>query len=198
VKDDLYLLFPSPVLVTENLISEDENNEIAKHILLEKDNVAGTGKDVWYSGTSSPKNSFGSEYSNPIFKNLLEQIDERTKEYARRLKFQEWRVKTRDWWWNVYENGNHYQEFHGHVPFYFSGVYFCKIPKGSSSIVFRHPNFNHYVPAYEKNEYNAECKAIEPTERTLLIFPSNLVHCVPPGTNKDPRITISFNYGGMV
>jgi len=56
VKDDLYLLFPSPVLVTENLISEDENNEIAKHILLEKDNVAGTGKDVWYSGTSSPKN----------------------------------------------------------------------------------------------------------------------------------------------
>lgn len=194
MKDDYLLLFPTVVWTTEELLSEEENDAIANHILSVKDEVNGEGENIWYSGHKSPKNSFKKNYSHPIFKNFLNIIDEKAKEYARILKFQEWRVNTRDWWWNVYGEGN-YQEFHGHVPFYFSGVYFCKAPEGSSPIVFRHPNFNHYLPTYEKNEYNAECKAIPPSERGLIIFPSDFVHCVPPGTNKDPRITISFNYG---
>lgn len=197
MEENLYLLFPTPVWTFENLISKEENDKIADHILSVKDTVEGAGKSVWYSGENSPENSFNSDYKHPIFDNLLDSINDQALEYAKVLKFQEWRVKTREWWWNIYDKGN-FQEFHGHVPFYFSGVYFCKAPEGSAPIVFRHPNFSHFVPSYEKNEYNAECKSITAVERTLLIFPSNFIHCVPAGKNEEPRITISFNYGGMV
>jgi len=194
-KDDYGLLFPTVLWSTEELISIEENNKISEHILQNKDKVEGKGSEIWYSGKNSPTNNFCTEYSNPIFSNLLSSIDESLKRYAELLKFRLDYIKSRDWWWNVYENGSLFQEFHGHVPFYFSGVYYCKVPEGSAPITFRHPDFNHYVPAYEKNEYNAECKSIMPVERSLLIFPSNFVHCVPPGENTEPRISISFNYG---
>jgi len=194
MKDNHLLLFPTFVWVTEELLSERENNKIAEHILSVKDNVSGEGELRWHSRHKSPKNSFNKNYSHPVFTNLLGLIDDKAKQYAKSIKFQEWRISSRNWWWNVYDEGN-YQEFHGHLPFYFSGVYFCKAPEKSSPLIFKHPNFNYHVHAYEQNEYNSDSKAIQPVERSLIIFPSNLIHCVPPGTNKDPRITISFNYG---
>lgn len=195
--ENLLLLFPTPVWMVENLISEKENEEIANHILSVKDSIPGKGESVWFSGKNSPQNSFDTDYKNPIFNNLLTKINEQALEYAKVLKFEESRIKTREWWWNVYKKEN-FQEYHGHVPYYFSGVYFCKAPEGSSPITFRHPNFNHFVPNYERNQYNSSSKAILAVERNLIIFPSDFIHCVAPGTNEEPRITISFNYGGIV
>ena len=197
-KDDYALLFPTTLWSSDELISIEENDRIAEHIIENKDKIEGKGAESWFSGVNSPTNSFAADfnsYNHPIFKNLLNCIDEKIKQYADLLKFRIEVIKSRDWWWNVYENGNQYQEFHGHVPFHFSGVYFCKAPHGSAPITFRHPNFNHFMPSYERNELNAECNSIEPIERSLLIFPSNLIHCVSGGSNTEPRITISFNYG---
>jgi len=192
--DNYFLFFPTLVLKTENILCKEENDLIYNHIISNQKNVLGEGEKHWHSKEKSPINSFNSNYSHPIFENLLSIVDIKIRLYAAQIKLQDWRLNNNSWWWNIYSKDN-YQEFHSHVPYYISAVYFCKTPKGSSPLIFKHPNFNHYLPVYGKNEYNTDCETIQPLERSLVVFPSTLIHCVPPGKNIDPRITVSFNYG---
>ena len=100
----------------------------------------------------------------------------------------------KEWWWNVYDKQN-YQEYHNHAPHLFSGVYYARVPTGSSDIKFRHPAWNLYMPHVEQNKYNSDTCNFKLYERVMIIFPSTLLHCVPSGENTEPRISLSFNYG---
>jgi len=197
-KDGYQLLFPSPIWRSYGLISAEENNKISEHIIQNKDEVHNSTVE-WLSGSQSPTNSFGAEKivrDHPIFTNLLNSIDNQLRKFADTLKFKTDELSKRDWWWNVYEDPNQYQEFHSHTPNYFSAVYFCKAPDGSAPLTFRPPNFNQWRGYhYEKNQFNADIETIEPVERSLVIFPSDLIHCVTGGSNTEPRITIALNYG---
>ena len=77
----------------------------------------------------------------------------------------------------------------------FSGVYYARVPTGSSDIKFRHPAWNLYMPHVEQNKYNSDTCNFKLYERVMIIFPSTLLHCVPSGENNEPRISLSFNYG---
>ena len=198
-KDGHRLLFPTALWTAHDLISAEENDKISAHIMQNKDKVEGKGAEGWISGIHSPTNSFAAPKTvrdDPLFTNLLNSIDNQLYKFTEVLKFRTDELKKRDWWWNVYEDPTQYQEFHDHIPFYFSAVYFCKAPKGSAPITFRPPNFNHWRGYhYESNDLNADIESVTPVERTLLIFPSNLIHCVSGGSNTEPRITIALNYG---
>ena len=77
-KDDYALLFPTTLWSSDELISIEENDRIAEHIIENKDKIEGKGAESWYSGTNSPTNSFAADYNSynhPIFKNLLNCID---------------------------------------------------------------------------------------------------------------------------
>ena len=100
----------------------------------------------------------------------------------------------KEWWWNLYE-GNSYQEYHNHTPHLFSGVYYAKVPPGSSDIKFRHPAWYLYIPHQNQTAYNSDACNFKLYERVMIIFPSSLLHCVPCGENTEPRISFSFNYG---
>ena len=100
----------------------------------------------------------------------------------------------REWWWNVYDNHS-YQEYHSHTPHLFSGVYYAKVPVGSSDIKFRHPIWNLGIPHTNENQYNSDHAVFKCYDRSMIIFPSTLLHCVPSGENTEPRISFSFNYG---
>ena len=100
----------------------------------------------------------------------------------------------KEWWWNLYE-GHNYQEYHNHVPHLFSGVYYAKVPPGSSDIKFRHPAWSLYIPHQNQTAYNSDACNFKLYERVMIIFPSSLLHCVACGQNTEPRISFSFNYG---
>jgi len=196
-KDNHRLLFPTTIWTAHDLISAEENDKISEHIVQSK--VNGKGAESWLSGVQSPTNSFGAEKSvreHPVFTNLLNSVDKQLYKFTELLTFQIETISKRDWWWNIYEDSTRYQEFHDHIPYYFSAVYFCKAPKGSAPLTFRPPNFNHWRGYHsEQNQFNADVETVEPVERSLVIFPSNLIHCVTGGSNTEPRISIAFNYG---
>ena len=100
----------------------------------------------------------------------------------------------KEWWWNVYDKQN-YQEYHNHAPHLFSGVYYARVPTGSSDIKLRHPAWNLYMPHVKQNKYNSDTCNFKLYERVMIIFPSTLLHCVACGQNTEPRISFSFNYG---
>ena len=82
--------------------------------------------------------------------------------------------KISDYWVSFYQEGDHTVPHH-HLPTLYAFNYFIKTPKGSSPLIFSSSN-----------------TIIEPEEGKLLIFPSNLIHHVPPN-NCNERIVFSGN-----
>ena len=194
-ENNILEIFPTPLYVVTDVLSEEENDELVDYILSIQDREVGRGKDLWHSGVGSPKNSFGLELKDKEFDLILKRAHFHVGQYIKTLDA-DVRIDHmhKQWWWNVYGNHN-YQEYHSHVPHLFSGVYYARVPKGSSDIKLRHPAWNINIPHINQNKYNSDTCNFKLYERVMIIFPSTLLHCVPSGENTEPRISFSFNYG---
>ena len=193
--DNILEIFPTPLYVVTDVLTEEENDELVNHILSIQDREVGKGKDLWHSGIGSPKNSFGLDIKDKQFDLILQRAHFHVGQYTKTLDSNV-RIDHlhKEWWWNIYDNHN-YQEYHSHVPHLFSGVYYARVPKGSSDIKLRHPAWNINIPHANQNKYNSDTCNFKLYDRIMLIFPSTLLHCVPSGENTEPRISFSFNYG---
>ncbi len=193
--DNILEIFPTPLYVVTDVLTEEENDELVNHILSIKDREVGKGKDLWHSGIGSPKNSFGLDIKDKQFDLILQRAHFHVGQYTKTLDSNV-RIDHlhKEWWWNIYDNHN-YQEYHSHVPHLFSGVYYARVPMGSSDIKLRHPAWNINIPHANQNKYNSDTCNFKLYDRIMLIFPSTLLHCVPSGENTEPRISLSFNYG---
>ena len=194
-KNNILEIFPTPLYVVTDVLTEEENDELVNHILSIQDREVGKGKDLWHSGIGSPKNSFGLDIKVKQFDLILQRAHFHVGQYAKTLDA-DVRIDHmhKQWWWNVYDNHN-YQEYHSHVPHLFSGVYYARVPIGSSDIKLRHPAWNVNMPHVNQNKYNSDTCNFKLYDRVMIIFPSTLLHCVPSGENTEPRISFSFNYG---
>ena len=193
--DNILEIFPTPLYVVTDVLTEEENDELVNHILSIQDREVGKGKDLWHSGIGSPKNSFGLDIKDKQFDLILQRAHFHVGQYTKTLDSNV-RIDHlhKEWWWNIYDNHN-YQEYHSHVPHLFSGVYYARVPMGSSDIKLRHPAWNINIPHINQNQYNSDTCNFKLYERVMIIFPSTLLHCVPSGENTEPRISFSFNYG---
>ena len=188
-------LFPTPLYVATDVLTEEENQELVDHIISIQDKQPGRGKDLWHSGIGSPKNSFGLDIKDKQFDLILKRAHYHMEQYTKTIKADvRMDYMNKEWWWNLYE-GHNYQEYHNHVPHLFSGVYYAKVPPGSSDIKFRHPAWSLYIPHQNQTAYNSDACNFKLYERVMIIFPSSLLHCVACGQNTEPRISFSFNYG---
>ena len=194
-KNNILEIFPTPLYVVTDVLTEEENDELVNHILSIQDREVGKGKDLWHSGIGSPKNSFGLDIKDKQFDLILQRAHFHIGQYAKTLDA-DVRIDHmhKQWWWNVYDNHN-YREYHSHVPHLFSGVYYARVPIGSSDIKLRHPAWNVNMPHVNQNKYNSDTCNFKLYDRVMIIFPSTLLHCVPSGENTEPRISFSFNYG---
>ncbi len=84
---------------------------------------------------------------------------------------------------------------HMHPNNILSGVFYPKVVEGSNAIVFhKGENSSAISPAVTGlNEYNAAEIAVALKPGTLVIFPSTIMHSVPPNRSSDERVSISFN-----
>ena len=79
--------------------------------------------------------------------------------------------------WSAIYKQNHFAIAHNHHPNDISFVYYLKLSKDSTPLVFNDINFKIY-----------------PTENTLIVFPSNVTHSVPIHKNKEDRICLAGNF----
>ena len=112
---------------------------------------------------------------------------------------------------SIWINSNLYKDtnrIHSHPGSAISGVYYVKTPSECGQIIFEHPAgraFEFYQESIdalpgrrnepeEYNSFNSFRTGVKPTENTLYLFPSWLMHYVESNTNKtEERISISFN-----
>ena len=94
-----------------------------------------------------------------------------------------------NWWVNINKKGD-YNQWHSHPGSELSGIWY--ITENYNSLEFRHPLQHVRTPLLfcmnELSEFTMNCNAGD-----LLIFPSDLVHCVKAHTEETSRISVSFN-----
>jgi uncharacterized protein (TIGR02466 family) len=102
-------------------------------------------------------------------------------------------------WANI--NGtNHYNDMHNHPEACLSGVLWVSCPEKSGNFVFENPNVygQHSILTAAKDDVQESLNYYHtlyftPKDGQMLIFPSDLRHCVRPNKSDQDRITISFN-----
>ena len=183
-----------PVTVFKGQVS---NNEILKNLLVSE--ILNESKDLeipedWT--THKVRTSFSTQ------SNILNQ-DELTSQYIdcmRDVFDKDFDVSINKIWYNVYTDGE-YQEVHDHLgslfePSHFSFIHFlCFDNENHNPPEFRDPLSQLRTTSLELERNNCgEVYVPDVTEGDLIMFPSYLQHCVPPGKKTEyPRITISFN-----
>lgn len=183
-----------PVTVFKGQVS---NNEILKNLLVSE--ILNESKDLeipedWT--THKVKTSFSTQ------SNILNRT-ELTSQYVdcmRDVFDKDFDVSINKIWYNVYTDGE-YQEVHDHLgslfePSHFSFIHFlCFDKENHKPPEFRDPLSQLRTTSLELERNNCgEVYVPDVKEGDLIMFPSYLQHCVPPGKKTEyPRITISFN-----
>jgi len=183
-----------PVTVFKGQVS---NNEILKNLLVSE--ILNESKDLeipedWT--THKVRTSFSTQ------SNILNQ-DELTSQYIDCMCDvfdKDFDVSINKIWYNVYTDGE-YQEVHDHLgslfePSHFSFIHFlCFDNENHNPPEFRDPLSQLRTTSLELERNNCgEVYVPDVKEGDLIMFPSYLQHCVPPGKKTEyPRITISFN-----
>jgi len=183
-----------PVTVFKGQVSD---NEILKNLLVSE--ILNESKDLeipedWTTHKVKTSFSTGSNILNHT---------ELTSQYVdcmRDVFDKDFDVSINKIWYNVYTDGE-YQEVHDHLgslfePSHFSFIHFLCFDKGNHRPPeFRDPLSQLRTTSLELERNNCgEVYVPDVKEGDLIMFPSYLQHCVPPGKKTEyPRITISFN-----
>lgn len=126
---------------------------------------------------------FDDEFYQDIIWNQLKKLKKELENSIALYKFPEL-LELKEIWYNIYEKGT-YQEYHDHKGSNFSGVYFIDLNEENKTI-FKQED----LTAISNNKYYLyDTKYVK--EGDVIIFPSDLLHCVEPC--ETDRITISFN-----
>lgn len=198
-----------PTLIYSDVISSKsaEKKELQRQLRAEISdikNLDGAGKE-W--SKKNYKNGFTSYASanelhrfSPTFARLEKLIDRHVAKFCRELDLDLGgnALRMTTCWVNIMPTNTHHG-LHIHPLSVISGTYYLSVPKGASAIKFEDPRLPRLMasPPKKKNPkpQNQLFLAIEPKESSVVLFESWLGHEVPLNTSKQPRISISFNYG---
>jgi len=187
-------LFPVTIFKTQI-----ENNDHLKKLLVR--DILETSETLlipedWT--TNKVKTSFGEELE--VIENNRDLLESEYIECMREVFDRDFSVEFDSIWYNVYMDGE-YQEVHDHLgtplnPTHFSFIHFLSFNKGEHKPPeFRDPLSQIRNLSLELDRTRCgEVYVPDVKEGDLLMFPSYLQHCVPPGNKTSyPRITIAFN-----
>jgi uncharacterized protein (TIGR02466 family) len=129
------------------------------------------------------------------FNNLNEWIFEQIKNYSNKLGYKNNFICDESWF-NIY-NKNDFQEFHTHSKHSLSAIYFLNSPKeGAARTFFESPikeesqdplcDYNNPL-LFKKVHYY-------PKPGRLIIFRSNISHCVERHESNELRISLAYNF----
>ncbi len=191
-KDLMINLFSTPIKIVKNNSFESKN--LIKYCY-DLSNKIDSGGKHWIAkntyNTSTTYNICEDSNFNQINNWIYNEVDSFVKEIG--FKGVD---KSKNWgWFNLY-NKNNFQEWHNHNFHLVSAIYYLKINENSAKTFFKNPlPENPNRPQFDPNNpYTWSTYFVEPKNDTLVIFKSDLDHCVEPHLDDSTRITLSYNF----
>lgn len=178
------VIFSNSIII-EKKENKNINNLILKELYNHKKN--NKGRSVSNMG------GFQSKGDNLIVSKFL--LNTSIKYLNNHYSLQQIKINLVEYWIN--ENlKNNYNAFHLHPECHFSGVYYINVPKNSGNIKFKRNDLTfEYTNLYRyfQNTDSFTTYTVVPENNLLLLFPSNLYHCVESNLSNEPRISVAFN-----
>jgi len=151
--------------------------------------VVVSNRNGWQSPDDFGKEESFSEFLDYIFSSIVVAT-----------KFYNINFDLLNMWININQTGA-FNVKHNHPGSLLSGVFWIKTPENCGSLAFSSPNHFKEHPLMinadekfkEKTNYYESYGYKNPTEGTMIIFPSHLEHFVEQNHSKEDRISISFN-----
>jgi|APGre2960657373_1045057.scaffolds.fasta_scaffold47984_2 uncharacterized protein (TIGR02466 family) len=189
------LWFPTPIL-SEKIENHKLINESLLIRISEIQKTTPTGGNNWIG---KPYNTCGTFNiaDDEVFSDIKKEVTAFVHLFASRLGVDVNRNKFRctEGWLNVYRQ-NDFQEFHHHAGHQFSAVYYVKAPIDSSQIIFDSPLAPDMKPLpISLHSFITDTRAKYSVEEgQVIIFRSDLRHCVPSHQGTQERISLAFNF----
>ena len=183
-------LFAEPIYHALDVISEEENQKLIDECYrLSK--VTQNGAACWdceiYTSFTSESLS-----ENLVFDVLTNATQEHIDKFREEVGFQA-PLSSAYSWFNIASPGD-YQEQHTHQGYWFSSIYYMKVPEGAGVTRFKSPYENQMGEVFGMDSPYNKMHTVEPVERSLVIFGSHLPHWVPRGRTMEDRITVAGNW----
>ena len=130
---------------------------------------------------------------------LMDTCNDAVRSYLKKIVKADTNLGLNGAWININKRGD-YNELHTHPHCHLAAVFWIKYPKDSGKIEFQNPQ--HFLSAGEIDSYHPDFKNstncwqgywMIPTEGTIIVFPSHLVHGVKPNKTRQDRISFSYN-----
>ena len=184
--------FPTCIYRADDIVSEAQNKTVLDKSLALSETVESGGKG-WKCNTYNSRGTYDL-FADPDFGFILGEVTSRVNEFAKVYNSSHL-YQCSSAWFNVGREHS-YQEYHVHPNSVFSAIYYASSPEGSGPVAFEKPELDMF-PVKEiesRNTYTYMSCTYAAKERMLLIFRSSLRHMVQVGSNKAPRVSLSFNF----
>jgi uncharacterized protein (TIGR02466 family) len=189
------LWFPTPIL-SEKIANHESINESLLIKVSEIQKTVPSGGNIWIGRPYNTCGTFNIA-DDETFSDIKREVTSLVHLFASRLGVDINRNKFRctEGWLNVYKQ-NDFQEFHHHAGHQFSAVYYIKVPADSSQIVFETPLAPDMKPLpISLHSFVTDTRAKYSVEEgQVIVFRSNLRHCVPSHQGTQERISLAFNF----
>lgn len=191
-----HLLFPTVVQTTDIENADALNERLVDAVATLQTQIPNTKPDDWACSVYTTLHSEIDLFAIHPFSEMKPIALREVTRYADTMHMHAPAANLRilDAWINVYETGDS-QEMHVHKNSVFSGIYYVQAPAGCSEVMFRSSEADTMIdpPKTATDELNATEALFPAVAGQMIIFRSNLQHCVLSNTTEAPRISLSFN-----
>jgi uncharacterized protein (TIGR02466 family) len=181
--DEIFSIFPTPVLVCNYPDSYEKELEYIKSIEFYKPNnpvVAVQSEDNYI-------------LNNPELKKIRNFIQIKLNKFSKEILKYEDNLNITQSWINLSSLGKTHNR-HSHPNSIISGVWYAEISEDSSPIRFHNSLVREIsLNTIEANEFNGIEYTLMPKKSNIIFFPSNLHHDVLKNESDSIRISLSFN-----
>ena len=185
-KGEVRGLYPTPVYVTPTINNFDS---VQKEILDVESTVEYSYNSDW-DKTHQLSGLDGNVIHHDNLHDFAQELSYHVNVYCSNVEFPGKRFMIESSWFSKFDRGN-YAHLHNHGSTDISGVYYVKVPDGSSNIFFETPNRHlETCSVFAEISKREELKA---NVGMLVLFPGWLQHGVRVNDTDDPRVSMSFN-----
>ena len=189
--DEIIGLFPTPFMRAPAALGRPLVQGLIQHFSARALRDNNSSANLSHTEMLRPSDS-------PLFVEAAQLITPKLVDFGAQLFGERMGWSLKEMWVNVLDPGGH-QAMHNHANSFISGVvYLTPTHPGSQTVFMRSPGGTDFLFRNDHNgmtpgEYSAD-KWISPapTPGDLILFPSYLMHAVPPNQG-ERRITLSFN-----
>jgi uncharacterized protein (TIGR02466 family) len=190
-KDLMINLFTTPLKIVKN--KPFKNNDLVDYCH-ELSKTVDRGGEDWITRSYNTSTTYNI-CKDEKFKKLNDWIHNEVNVFVKEIGFSGVDKSKTMGWFNIY-NKKDFQEWHNHNFNLVSAIYYLKAGKNSAKTWFKNPlPENPNTPEFDPNNpYTWTKYFVAPENNSLVIFKSNLDHCVEAQQNDSTRITLSYNF----